>query len=267
MSQTLFEKLQLKDEKNLLIQGLPSAIEKQFVKLAFAKNVTPLLKMKKIDFALVFAINQRQLQSILKEVFPALHGEAKLWIAYPKAASKIASDLNRDCSWNCLCDEGYEIALSVPLDHVWTALRFQRAECTERVKASAQTAAMATPSRSLAATELGGIPVTGNRRGALSTNPALAASSMTAAITATATAAAPVERPGTGKRTVALPEDLEHVFTLHPKAKDFFETLPYSHKREYVRWITDAKREDTRKRRLDAALEKLRAGKKNPTEK
>jgi hypothetical protein len=41
MSQTLLEKLQLKDEKNLLIQGLPSAIEKQFVKLAFAKNLTP----------------------------------------------------------------------------------------------------------------------------------------------------------------------------------------------------------------------------------
>jgi len=38
---TLLEKLQLKDEKNLLIQGLPSAIEKQFVKLAFAKNLSP----------------------------------------------------------------------------------------------------------------------------------------------------------------------------------------------------------------------------------
>ena len=58
MSQTLLEKLQLQDEKNLLIQGLPSSIEKQFTKLAFAKNVTPLLKIKKIDFALVFAINQ-----------------------------------------------------------------------------------------------------------------------------------------------------------------------------------------------------------------
>lgn len=251
MSQTLFEKLQLKDEKNLLIQGLPSAIEKQFVKLAFAKNVTPLLKMKKIDFALVFAINQRQLQSILKEVFPALHSEAKLWIAYPKAASKIASDLNRDCSWNCLCDEGYEIAFSVPLDHVWTALRFQRNGDTE----------------------LADMPVNSTRRGALSgspalsTAPALSTSSMKTAGAAATTEARVAERPGTGKRTVALPEDLEHVFTLHPKAKDFFETLPYSHKREYVRWITDAKREDTRKRRLDAALEKLRAGKKNPTEK
>ena len=51
-SQTLPEKLQLKDEKNLLIQGLPSSIEKQFVKLTFSKSITPLLKKRKIDFAL-----------------------------------------------------------------------------------------------------------------------------------------------------------------------------------------------------------------------
>ena len=59
MSQTLFDKLQLADEKNLLIQGLPSSIEKQFSKLSFAKNMTPLLKSRKIDFALIFAINQQ----------------------------------------------------------------------------------------------------------------------------------------------------------------------------------------------------------------
>ncbi len=41
MSLTLLEKLELKDEKSILIQGLPSSIEKQFAKLAFAKNVTP----------------------------------------------------------------------------------------------------------------------------------------------------------------------------------------------------------------------------------
>lgn len=258
MSQTLFEKLQLKDEKNLLIQGLPSAIEKQFVKLAFAKNVTPLLRMKKIDFALVFAINQRQLQGILKEVFPALHEDAKLWVAYPKAASKIASDLNRDCSWNCLCDQGYEIAWSVPLDHVWTAIRFKRGDCADAV----------TPVGTLAPVEA---PMGAALRTPTVTGAAPRASVAPARTPVTAsrtTADAPTaERPSAGKRAVALPEDLEHVFTLHPKAKDFFETLSFSHKKEYVRWITEAKREDTRKRRLEATLEKLRAGKKNPTEK
>jgi len=126
MLQTLLEKLQLKDEKNLLIQGLPSAIEKQFAKLAFAKNLTPLLKIRKIDFALVFAINEQQLRGIVCEVLPALQKDAKFWVAYPKIGSKIATTLNRDCSWECVTAGGYEVASQVPLDHVWTAIRFMK---------------------------------------------------------------------------------------------------------------------------------------------
>ncbi|HET9057498.1 MAG TPA: hypothetical protein VFN30_11700 [Chitinophagaceae bacterium] len=125
--ETMFEKLLLKDEKNLLIQGLPSSIEKQFVKLNYAKNVTPLLKVKKIDFALIFAINQNQLNGILNDVLPALHNEGKLWVAYPKTTSKIVSDLNRDCTWNRLTQNGFESVHMVTLDHVWSALRFQKA--------------------------------------------------------------------------------------------------------------------------------------------
>jgi hypothetical protein len=126
MIQTISEKLQLKDEKNLLIQGLPSSIEKQFTKLSFSKNVTPLLRSRKIDFALVFAVNQNQLGNILHEVLPALHDEGKLWIAYPKTASKIVSDLNRACSWSCLTSHGYVGVKEIVLDHVWTATRFQK---------------------------------------------------------------------------------------------------------------------------------------------
>jgi hypothetical protein len=128
MSQTLFEKLQLKNEKNLLVQGLPSTIEKQFVKLSFAKNVTPLLRIRKIDFALIFALNQKQLNDILKEVFPALHSEAKLWIAFPKVTSKIVSDLNRCCTWEYLRNEGFQSSEEVVLDYVWSALQFKKAE-------------------------------------------------------------------------------------------------------------------------------------------
>ena len=124
--QNLLEKLQLKEEKNLLIQGMPSSIEKQFAKLSFSKNVTPLLRMKRIDFALVFAVNECQLNGIVREVLPALHGDSKFWVAYPKISSKIATDLNRECSWECLTGSGYEGINEVPLDHVWTAMRFTR---------------------------------------------------------------------------------------------------------------------------------------------
>jgi len=126
MSQTLFEKLEFADEKNLLIQGLPSSIEKQFCKLSFAKNMTPLLKSRKIDFALVFAVNEHQLNGILRDVMPALKEDSKFWVAYPKITSKIVTDLNRDSSWQQLTSAGYETVNEVALDHVWSAARFER---------------------------------------------------------------------------------------------------------------------------------------------
>lgn len=128
MLPNLLEKLQLRDEKNLLIQGLPSSIEKQFVKLTFAKNITPLLRARKIDFALVFAVNETQLTNIINEIMPAMHNDAKLWVAYPKLASKIATTLNRDCNWKCITGAGYESVREITIDHVWTALHFQKSK-------------------------------------------------------------------------------------------------------------------------------------------
>ena len=155
MSQTLLEKLQFKDERNLLIQGLPSSIEKQFVKLAFAKNLTPLLKTKKIDFALVFAVNEQQLGNIVRELLPALQRDAKFWVAYPKVGSKIATTLNRDCSWTCITGAGFEGIRDVPLDHVWTAIRFKRSDATRALaKAAIRDVALESTRVSLAGRKL-----------------------------------------------------------------------------------------------------------------
>ena len=45
------------------------------------------------------------------------------------------------------------------------------------------------------------------------------------------------------------------------KAKQVFEGFAYSHKKEYVQWITEAKTEDTRNKRMATALEWLNEGK------
>ncbi len=218
--QSLFEKLQLKDEKNLLIQGLPSSIEKQFIKLSYSKNVTPLLKSKKIDFALVFAINKNQLCNILGEVFPALHLESKLWVAYPKTTSKISSDLSRDCSWQIISDNGYEAVRQVALDHVWTAMRFKKLETI--------------PNRTRAFAEIKNPNSHGN---------------------------------DFEKRLVKPPAELETFFVKHKEAKEFFTSLSFTNQKEYIVWIEGAKKAQTKQRRVEAALEKLLAGKRNPSEK
>ena len=218
---TLLEKLQLKDEKNLLIQGLPSSIEKQFAKITYAKNITPLLKSKKVDFALLFALSQNQLNNVLNEVFPALHDDTKLWVAYPKTASKIVSDLNRDCSWDLLTQKEYECVRQVALDHVWSAMRFKKLD-----KIPNRTRAFSSEVRS---SDINGIDFE--------------------------------------KRLVVPPVELGKLFTKHAEAQEFFVSLSFTNQKEYVSWIEGAKKEETRKRRLETALEKLLAGKKNPSEK
>jgi len=44
----------------------------------------------------------------------------------------------------------------------------------------------------------------------------------------------------------------------------FFESLSYTHRKEYCRWITEAKKEETRTRRLEKAVEMLKAKVKTP---
>jgi len=44
----------------------------------------------------------------------------------------------------------------------------------------------------------------------------------------------------------------------------FFEQLNHTHRKEYCRWISEAKQEETRQRRLGKAIELLKKGIKTP---
>ncbi len=71
----------------------------------------------------------------------------------------------------------------------------------------------------------------------------------------------------TKERTVDMPEQLVQLLEANSPAKTFFNGLSYTNRKEYARWINDAKREETRQSRLTQTLDKLLAGKKNPSEK
>ena len=67
------------------------------------------------------------------------------------------------------------------------------------------------------------------------------------------------------KRIITLPPELSK--KLNPQAADFFKSLSYTNKKEYVTWILTAKQEKTRTERILKSAEKLGAAKKNPSEK
>jgi hypothetical protein len=62
-------------------------------------------------------------------------------------------------------------------------------------------------------------------------------------------------------RKVDVPPELAAALAADSQARNAFERLSYTHRREYADWIAEAKREDTRRRRIDQALAMLREGK------
>ena len=64
----------------------------------------------------------------------------------------------------------------------------------------------------------------------------------------------------TAPREVDVPEALATALDGDPEARAAYERLAYTHRKEYAQWIAEAKREETRQRRVAQALEMLRAG-------
>ena len=61
-------------------------------------------------------------------------------------------------------------------------------------------------------------------------------------------------------RTVSVPDDLRAALAANDAAAQAFEDLSYSHQREYVDWIEEAKRAPTRDRRVARCVERVREG-------
>ena len=66
--------------------------------------------------------------------------------------------------------------------------------------------------------------------------------------------------PDVEPRVVEIPPDLMKAFKKEKQARSFFEGLAYSHQREYVGYITEAKKEETRARRILRTIEMLKQG-------
>ncbi|WP_114937217.1 YdeI/OmpD-associated family protein [Mucilaginibacter endophyticus] len=68
-------------------------------------------------------------------------------------------------------------------------------------------------------------------------------------------------------KIVTLPNYVKETLEQHPGVLDYFQSLAYSHKKEYVLWILTAKQEKTRQDRLAKMVEMLQNKKKNPSDK
>lgn len=65
-------------------------------------------------------------------------------------------------------------------------------------------------------------------------------------------------------RIVEVPDDFGKLLDQNSEIKAFFEGLSYTHRKEYIRWIVEAKKQETRENRLQKAIEMLREKVKHP---
>ncbi|KAF0130230.1 MAG: hypothetical protein FD155_2016 [Bacteroidetes bacterium] len=61
----------------------------------------------------------------------------------------------------------------------------------------------------------------------------------------------------TEERTVEIPDDITLVFNNFPSHSITFKALSYTHRKELISWITDAKKQETRERRIEKMLQIL----------
>ncbi len=66
--------------------------------------------------------------------------------------------------------------------------------------------------------------------------------------------------PDTGPREVTVPDDLAAALAQDETARANFDGLSYTHRKEWVRWIEEAKKAETRATRLARTVESLHAG-------
>jgi hypothetical protein len=68
----------------------------------------------------------------------------------------------------------------------------------------------------------------------------------------------------TAPREVDIPPELALALASDAPARVLFEGLPFTHRKEYAEWVAEAKRPETKQRRVAKTLEMLLAGVKHP---
>ena len=126
---SVFGKLNLKDQTEILVLNAPDSFEPELAALAGVKIMRSAREARHVTFALAFVKTQKEVDTISKAIAKKTQGDAIIWFAYPKGTSKkYQCDFNRDSGWDVMGQAGFEPVRQVAIDEDWSALRFRRVE-------------------------------------------------------------------------------------------------------------------------------------------
>ncbi|WP_186954457.1 hypothetical protein [Undibacterium umbellatum] len=128
----IFTKMNLKEQKRLLIVNAPASFQPVIDELAAEADVEifqDIKKCKRCDFALAFVSKQDELDKISAALLTKIEGDALLWFAYPKGTSKkYKCAFNRDTGWDVIKGAGFDTVRMVAIDEDWSGLRFRHSD-------------------------------------------------------------------------------------------------------------------------------------------
>ena len=126
----VFRKLNLKDEREIVVLDAPASFEPVLATLGGVRVARAAGDaMGPVRFAIAFATTQAALDAAVAALTPRAEGDAILWFAYPKQSSRrYRCEFNRDTGWDALGRAGFEGVRQVAIDEDWSALRFRRVE-------------------------------------------------------------------------------------------------------------------------------------------
>jgi hypothetical protein len=125
---TVFAKLNLKDQKQIVVLDSPGSFEGELATLKDVEVIRDLKKAKELTFSLAFVTTQEKVDALAPAIARKAEGDAVVWFAYPKGSSKkYKSQINRDSGWEVFGREGFEPVRMVAIDEDWSAIRFRRA--------------------------------------------------------------------------------------------------------------------------------------------
>ena len=120
-------KLNLKDQKEIVVVNAPSSFEPSLRALEGVAVKRKPSDAKQIAFFLAFATTRKDVDTLAKVVASKTLPDAVVWVAYPKATSKrYTSEISRDAGNEALGEAGFEPVRMVAIDEDWTGKRFRR---------------------------------------------------------------------------------------------------------------------------------------------
>jgi hypothetical protein len=214
MPASITEKLKIKDGYTLLTINAPKEFEQNLSPIP--KGVSIVSDGKLFNQVHWFVKNKTEMTEGLKKVLSLVKDDVICWIYYPKATSKIQTDLTRDKGWDELLMHNLQWVNLISFDETWSAFGMRHKTEKDTNKDSK-----------------------------------------------------PRERPildyaDSETKTIRVPDDLAAAFKKEKILEEYFNSLAFSHKREYIEWIVTAKKEETRKERIKGTLERLSKKWKNP---